>query len=1178
MAFTHLHVHTEYSLLDGSNKVADYVKRVKELGMNSAAITDHGVMYGAIQFYVACRKEGINPIIGCEVYVAPQTRFDKDPHNKYYHLILLAENNKGYENLVKLVSQGFVDGMYYNRPRIDFDLIQKYHEGLICLSRCIQGEVAVKILAGNYQGAKETALRYQETFGKDNYFLELQDHQIPAQKAVNQGLMRLSEETGIELVATNDVHYTNIDDSEAQQVLVCIQTGKKLSDEDKLTYEPRQFYVRSEQEMRDLFPYAQQAIDNTQKIADRCHITIPYDEDRILRIPRYDAPDGMDSEVYLRQLCDEGFKERYPEDKFADKIPEYRERLLYELGVISQMGYVNYFLIVWDFINYAKSQDIPVGPGRGSAAGSMVSYCIHITEVDPMEYELYFERFLNPSRVSMPDIDIDFCTDRRIEVIDYVRRKYGDERVVQIITQNRMKAKSAFKDVARVLDIPFSLSNQITKTIPARNLEGKEITLPQALEISPELKELYDLDSGVKEAMDMAMKLEGLPRQPGIHAAGVVICPERADNYLPLQRSAEGIITTEYDKDEVEKLGLLKMDFLALRNLTVIKNTVDNIKKSKGIDLDINKIDINDKALLDFIGTGKTDGVFQIESPGMKEFMKELKPNSIADVIAGISLYRPGPMDFIPDYIRGKEHPETIKYLCPQLEPILANTYGVIVYQEQVMQIVRDLAGFSMGQSDELRKAMSKKKEKIMEMNRQSFVYGNKESGIVGCQNNGIDPAVANQVYDRMIDFAQYAFNKSHAAAYAMVTFQTAFLKYYYKEEYMAALITSVIDNPTKVSEYIKVAKEIGIKIVPPDINTGDVNFVAYGNEINYSLLAIKNIGEPVIRALVEEREANGPYTDLEDFIDRMDGNINKRAVQNFIKAGVFDSFGYNRRELMEASDIIMDSLKKEKDGNKKNMAGQMSLFDFGDDELKNSKKIAIKRTDDYSKEQKLFFEKEVLGIYLSGHPLEDYEEIIKKNITNSCGDFAIGGDDEESEDDNPDMVNVDDTIELKVKHNDNAVVGGIITKVDKRMTKRGEQMATIVVEDLEGSVDVLVFPKTYQKCHKALVEDNKVFVYGRVSVEDNNTAKINADNIVSFDDMPKKLWLSFDTDEQYKDLYINRIAPLIKRSIGNNSLNIFIRENKQVMKNPSIKVGSEDWLMDKLKEILGDDNVVLRE
>lgn len=1008
MAFAHLHVHTEYSLLDGSNKIKEYVKRVKELGMDSAAITDHGVMYGVIDFYRAAKEAGIKPILGCEVYVAPNSRFDKEltgGDDRYYHLVLLAENNTGYANLMKIVSKGFTEGYYY-KPRVDMEILNRYHEGIIALSACLAGEVARNIQKGLIDEAKKAALKYQECFGKGNFFLELQDHGIPAQHTVNTALLSISKELDIPLVATNDVHYTYREDEKPHDILLCIQTGKKLADEDRMRYEGGQYYVKSEEEMKGLFPYAWEAVENTQSIADRCNVEIEFG---VTKLPHFEVPEGYDSWGYLNKLCDDGLKERYPEDDGT-----LRERLDYELGIIKRMGYVDYFLIVWDFINYAKSNDIMVGPGRGSAAGSIVSYCLKITNIDPIKYNLLFERFLNPERVSMPDIDIDFCFERRQEVIDYVGRKYGSEKVVQIVTFGTMAAKGVIRDVGRVMDLPYSYVDGIAKMIP----NELNVTIDRALQANPELRKLYESDEQVKVLIDMSKRLEGLPRHTSMHAAGVVICPESADEFVPLSRGSDGCITTQFTMTTLEELGLLKMDFLGLRTLTVIQNAVRLVEKDTGVKLDMDNVDFNDKAVLDSIGTGRTDGVFQVESGGMKNFMKELKPQNLEDIIAGISLYRPGPMDFIPRYIKGKNNAASITYLCPQLKPILEPTYGCIVYQEQVMQIVRDLGGYTMGRSDLVRRAMSKKKQSVMEKERANFIYGNEEEGVPGCVSNGISAEVAGTIYEEMMDFAKYAFNKSHAACYAVVSYQTAYLKYYYPVEFMAALLTSVIDNPGKVSEYILTCRSMGIKILPPDINEGEAGFSVSGGSIRYALTAIKGVGRPVIDQVTAEREARGPFLSIQDFVTRMaDSEVNKRTVENFIKSGTFDGLGGTRKQFMSVFVQMMDAQQHNK---KNNLAGQMSLFDLVDEEDKGEFEIRLPDVGEYSKELLLGFEKEVLGIYVSGHPLEEYEQTWRKHITRTTADFLL---DEE-------------TGEMNVRDQERVTIGGMIS--DKKSSIPG--------------------------------------------------------------------------------------------------------------------------------------------
>ena len=1146
MAFTHLHVHTEYSLLDGSNKIKEYVKRVKELGMDSAAITDHGVMYGVIDFYKAAREAGIKPIIGCEVYVAPSSRFDREiggGDDRYYHLVLLAENNVGYANLMKIVSKGFTEGFYY-KPRVDMELLQQYHEGIIALSACLAGEVARDIQKGLVEEAKKAALKYQDCFGKGNFYLELQDHGIPAQRMVNTTLLSMSKELDIPLVATNDVHYTYPEDEKPHDILLCIQTAKKLADEDRMRYEGGQYYVKSEEEMKGLFPYAWEAVENSQVIADRCNVEIEFG---VTKLPHFEVPEGFTSETYLHKLCEDGMKERYPSDD-----GKLHERLEYELSVIRQMGYVDYFLIVWDFINYARSNGIAVGPGRGSAAGSIVSYCLKITNIDPIRYNLLFERFLNPERVSMPDIDIDFCFERRQEVIDYVSRKYGSEKVVQIVTFGTMAAKGVIRDVGRVMDLPYSYVDGIAKMVP----NELNVTIDRALQVNPELRKLYETDEQVKVLIDMSKRLEGLPRHTSMHAAGVVICPESADEYVPLSKGADGCVTTQFTMTTLEELGLLKMDFLGLRTLTVIQSAARLVKKDKGIDLDMDRIDFNDKAVLDSIGTGKTDGVFQLESGGMKNFMKELKPQNLEDIIAGISLYRPGPMDFIPKYIRGKNNAESVTYLCPQLEPILEPTYGCIVYQEQVMQIVRDLGGYTMGRSDLVRRAMSKKKQAVMEKERANFIYGNEEEGVPGCVKNGIPAEVAATIYEEMMDFAKYAFNKSHAACYAVVAYQTAYLKYYYPVEFMAALMTSVIDNPRKVSEYILTCRNMGIAILPPDINEGEMGFSVSGGSIRYALTAIKGIGRPVIEEITKERELRGPFLSLQDFVDRtMDTEVNKRTVENFIKSGSFDSLGGTRKQFMSVFAQMMDAGLQNK---KNNLTGQMSLFDLVSEEEKSAYEIRLPDVGEYSKEILLEFEKEVLGIYVSGHPLEEYEQTWKKHITRTTADFAL---DEE-------------TGQMNVKDQERAVIGGMISEKKIKYTKNDKVMAFLTLEDLVGSVEVVVFPKVYEQESTKLVEEGKVFIRGRVSLEEDRDGKLICESVEAFDEVRKTLWLRFPTKQAYETAE-DGLLQLLSSSDGNDQVVIYV-ENPKAKKTlpPNRNVKADKALLERLSALYGEENV----
>ncbi len=1148
MAFTHLHVHTEYSLLDGSNKIKEYVKRVKELGMDSAAITDHGAMYGVIDFYRACKEEGINPVLGCEVYVAPNSRFDREVtggDDRYYHLVLLAENNKGYENLMKIVSRGYTEGYYY-KPRVDMEVLREFHEGIIALSACLAGEVPRYIEKGLIEEAEQAALKYQECFGKDNYFLELQDHGIPAQSTVNTALIGMSRKLDIPLVCTNDVHYTYAEDVEPHDILLCIQTGKKLSDENRMRYEGGQYYVKSEEEMKGLFPYAWEAVENTQRIADRCHVEIEFG---VTKLPKYEVPEGFDSWTYLKYLCEKGMKERYPEGGEG-----LDQRLSYELGVIREMGYVDYFLIVWDYINYAREHDIPVGPGRGSAAGSIVSYCLRITDIDPIKYSLLFERFLNPERVSMPDIDVDFGDEGRQEVIDYVREKYGDDRVVQIVTFGTMAAKAVIRDVGRVMELPYAFVDSIAKMIP-RELN---ITIDRALSINSEFKQLYQNDEQVKRLIDMCRRLEGLPRNMSMHAAGVVICKEPAEDFVPLARAQDGSIVTQFTMTTIEELGLLKMDFLGLRNLGVIQNACRMIGKETGSEPDIDHLSFDDEKVFAAIGTGKTEGVFQLESGGMRNFMKELKPQNFEDIIAGISLFRPGPMDFIPKYVKGKNSGEAVSYSCPELEPILAPTYGCIVYQEQVMQIVRDLGGYTLGRSDLVRRAMSKKKQYVMEQERKNFIYGNEEEKVPGCVARGIPEQTAKQIYEDMTDFAKYAFNKSHAACYAVVAYQTAWLKYYYPVEFMAALLTSVIDSPGKVAEYILVCRNMGIRILSPDINEGEAGFSVSNGSIRYALTAIRAVGRPVIDAIVKERELRGPYTNIKDFITRMTGEVNKKAMENFIKAGAFDSLGGTRKQFMCVYVQIMESIQQDK---KNNMAGQMSLFDLVAEDQKEEFDVKLPDVGEYPKELKLSFEKEVLGIYISGHPLEEYQDIWEKHITAQTAAFFLQ----------------EETGEVSVEDGTRVTIGGMVADKTIKYTKDNKVMAFIKLEDLVGSVEVIVFPKSYEKYSDKLKEDEKIFIHGRVSAEEEKDAKLICEKIEGFDEIPKKLWLKFADMDIYQEKQ-QQVEEILNASEGPDQVIYYIEATKQMKKLPANKnVRADTGMLSALEGVLGKENVKVR-
>lgn len=1145
MNFTHLHVHTEYSLLDGSNKIKELIARTKELGMDSVAITDHGVMYGVIDFYREAKKNGIRPLLGCEVYVAPGSRFEKDAQasNRYHHLVLLAENDTGYHNLMKIVSRGFTEGFYY-KPRIDKALLREYHEGIIGLSACLAGEIPDYIAKGLYDEAKKAALEMEEIFGKDNFFLELQDHGIPMQKTVNQALLRMSRETGIELVATNDIHYTYAEDAESHDILLCIQTGKKVDDEDRMRYEGGQFYVKSPEEMAQLFPYALEAIENTHKIAMRCHVEIEFGH---YKLPQFPVPDSYDAWSYLQKLAYDGFERRYP-----DKPEKLKERLDYELNTIKTMGFVDYFLIVWDFIHYARQNQISVGPGRGSAAGSIVSYCLEITNLDPVKYQLLFERFLNPQRVTMPDIDVDFCFERRQEVIDYVVRKYGKDRVVQIVTFGTMAARAVIRDVGRVLNMPYAFVDSVAKMIPTE----LGITIDKALKHNPELKAAYESDEQIHYLVDMSKRLEGLPRHASMHAAGVVISPKSVDEYVPLSKGADDAITTQFTMTTLEELGLLKMDFLGLRTLTVIQNAVKLVNRRPGVNIDIDTIDYDDKNVFDLISSGKTEGIFQLESPGMKSFMKELRPQSLEDIIAGISLYRPGPMDFIPRYIKGKNEPETIHYECPQLEEILAPTYGCIVYQEQVMQIVMRLAGYDLGRSDLVRRAMSKKKADVMAKEREYFVYGNEEYHVPGCIANGLDEATANKIFDEMTDFAKYAFNKSHAAAYTIVSYQTAWLKCYYPVEFMAALMTSVIDKSSKVAEYVMVCRQMGIEIMPPDINDGERDFSVSDGKIRYALSAIKSIGRSFIEGMVAEREYGGPFKNLKDFCERMYGkDLNKRTIENFIKAGAFESLGHTRRQQMMVYAQMLEQVINDK---KKAMTGQMSLFDFVGEEEKESFSVRYPNVGEYDKEDMLAFEKEVLGIYISGHPLQEYEEALKQQTTAVTTDFNV---DEE-------------TNEIRLKDGQTVVVGGMIDSRTLKVTKNNKMMAFLSLEDLYGTVEVIVFPNDYEKNKHLLNEEEKIIVKGRVSASEDQQAKVICEKVTPLKQAAKELWIQFSSKQ---DFLTNeqKLYDIIVNHDGDDGIVVYCKAEKAIKKLPKANnIHINDEIVQNFKNAFGDSNI----
>jgi len=1069
--FAHLHVHTEYSLLDGYARINEIFKEVKDLGMDAVAITDHGSMFGVVDFYKRALKEGIKPIIGCEVYTAARTMKDKDSirDKNSGHLVLLAENNIGYKNLIKLVSKAYTEGFYY-KPRIDYELLEKHTEGLIALSACLAGDIQRLIMERNPEKARERAGYLSRIFGKDNFYLELQDHGIPEQKLVNQELLKISRDLSIPLVATNDVHYIKKEDSRAHDILLCIQTGKILSDTERMKFPSDEFYLKSPEEMKEIFDYAPQALENTVRIAERCKVSFDFDQ---IYLPEFDVPEGTTNKKYLRKLCLEGLKERY-----GEITKELMERFEYEIGVIEKMGYVDYFLIVWDFIRFAKENKIVVGPGRGSCGGSIVAYVLKITDIDPIRYKLIFERFLNPERITMPDIDIDFEDDRRQEVIDYVVEKYGKEKVAQIITFGTMAARAAIRDVGRVLDTPYGEVDRIAKLIPT----DLGITIAKALEISSEFKALYDSDRNAKYLIDSALKLEGMPRHASTHAAGVVISKDAVDEYVPLYLHDDSVVT-QFTMGLLEELGLLKMDFLGLRNLSVIKNALKFIEVSQCKKIELNAITFDDPGVFEMISKGDTLGVFQLESAGMRQFMKELKPESFEDIIAGISLFRPGPMDSIPVYIKNKNNPKEIKYVHESLKNILDVTYGCLVYQEQVMQVVRELGGYSFGRSDLVRRAMSKKKMNVMQKERQYFIHGKKDENgkieIEGCMRRGVPEDAANKIYDDMIDFAKYAFNKSHAAAYAILAYQTAYLKYYYPVEFMAALLTSVTGNSAKVAQYIQDCKRMNIHVLPPDINTSYKHFTVNDRNINFGLLAIKNVGKGIIASIIKERKS-APYKSFIDFCERVEtSELNKRAVESMIKSGVFDSLKVNRSQLLGCFEKVIEGIQRDK---RRNVKGQVSLFDMGSEETLDSLRYdKIPEREEFPMKTLLTFEKEMLGVYISGHPLGEYEELI------SSGKFVTSSEMKE-----PQEIGV----ASRVKDNDLIYATGVITAVQKKFTRNNNRMAFLQVEDLYSSFEVIVFPNVYEKCISCIEEDKIIIVYGKISYKEEEEPKILAENI----------------------------------------------------------------------------------
>ena len=1142
--FVHLHTHTEYSLLDGAARISDLLKRAKDLGMDSLAITDHGAMYGVVDFYKEAKNQGIKPIIGCEVYVAARTRFDKthEYDSKYSHLILLCENEIGYKNLIKIVSAGFVEGFYY-KPRIDFDLLKEHSEGLIALSACLAGELPKAILAENIEGAKEIAKRYLDVFGKDNYFIEIQDHGLKEQKVSNPILINIAKELGIGLVATNDVHYVNREDAEAQDVLMCIQMDRTVDDPDRMKFETEDFYLKSPDEMAELFSYVPDALENTVKIAARCNVDFDFSA---RHLPSYAVPDNKAPFEYLKELCYKGLEERYEN---VDK--SLTERLDFELSVINNMGFVDYFLIVWDFIHYAKNNGVMVGPGRGSAAGSIVAYTLGITGIDPIRYNLLFERFLNPARVTMPDIDIDFEPEGRQKVINYVVEKYGADKVSQIITFGTMKAKLAIRDVGRALNIPYAEVDKVAKLVP----NDLKMTIEKALDVSDELKELYNDDDRVKRLIDMARKLEGLPRHKSTHAAGVVITEEPTVSYIPLQTNDEAV-TTQFVKDTVEELGLLKMDFLGLRNLTIIENAVKIIERNKGIKIDMSKISYDIKEVYENISTGNTDGVFQIESAGMKSFMQELKPTSLEDIIAGISLYRPGPMESIPMYIHNKNHPEDITYKHPLLKDILDVTYGCMVYQEQVMQIVRTMAGYSLGDADLLRRVISKKKMDKMEIERQNFIYGKKDDDgnviIKGCIDNGIDEKVAKDIFSEMYDFANYAFNKSHAAAYAYITYQTAYLKTFYPVEYMASLISSV-DDLDKANGYIVNAKKMGIALYPPDVNKSYDTFTVEDNAIRFGLSVVKNVGRSFIQRIVKEREENGEFTGFSDFVSRMiDKDINKRAVESLIMCGAFDSFGIKRAQLMA---VYEDVISSEGVSRKGNVLGQFSLFDE-----ETPTEIEFPNISEFSNRELLKMEKQTIGMYLSGHPCEEYSEKISKITKFTIGDVLSAI--ERDEEGNFQIVNdkICDGMFIKLC--------GIISTRKNKITRNSSQMAFVTIEDVFGPIEVLVFPKILTRYSYLLQEESVVMIEGKLSIREDEEPKLLCERVSAIDnieDIPKTIFIKIPTKDNSA---IEKLKNISKNHSGDVAVCFYIEDTKERLYVPqNLKLSGTGDCMDELKK-----------
>ena len=1157
--FVHLHIHSEFSLLDGANRIKDLPVRAKELGMKAMAITDHGVMYGAIDFYKACKKEGIKPIIGCEVYVAPRTRFDKEPNidNHYYHLILLAKNNQGYKNLSKLVSLGFVEGYYY-KPRIDLEILEKYSEGLICLSACLAGAVNQALLNGQEEKAEEVALWHKKVFGED-YYIEIQNNGIPEQVLANQKLVKLARKLDIPLVATNDAHYLKKEDAYNHEVLLCIQTGKKMSDPDRMRFDTDELYVKSPEEMSEYFKAFPDAIENTVKIADKCDVEFEFGH---TILPNYDVPAEYQTHYdFFKKLCDDGIKNRYGENPSKEIL----DRAEYEISVIKKMGYVDYFLIVWDFIHYAKSHGIPVGPGRGSGAGSIIAYAMEITDIDPMKYGLLFERFLNPERISMPDFDVDFCYERRQEVIDYVSRKYGHDHVSQIITFGTMSARMVIRDVARVLEMPYAEADSLAKMIP----NELHITIKKALEQNKELSDKYENDPNIKNLLDIAMGLEGMPRQASTHACGIVITKEPVDTYVPLY-VRDGQISTQYIMTTLEELGLLKMDFLGLRTLTVIQDTIDLVKQNRGIDVEFDK-EMADPKVYKLWQEGKSCGIFQFESQGMTNFMKELKPDCLEDLIAGVSLYRPGPMDQIPRYIKGKQNPGHNEYTHPSLEPILNVTYGCMVYQEQVMQIVRDLAGYSLGRADLVRRAMGKKKLDVMAKEREVFINGQvDENGKVivpGCVRNGIDKESANKIFDEMAEFAKYAFNKSHAACYAVVAYRTAYLKAYYPAEFMAATLNSFLGNLDKIPQYIDECKNLGIEILRPDINRSSTKFTVEDGKIRFGLGSIKNVGIAPVDAIVNERKENGDYKSFVDFCERIaDETVNKKCVESLIKAGTFTEFPQTRATLLASFENIIDTIQSY---NKKGFDGQVSMFDLGTQEQKEDmqeKKYTFEEYEEMNSKDLLSMEKEMLGIYISGHPLEKYRELIERETTINSIDLRQI---EEQSSTNIETENI--TEKSKFKDGQRVKYAGIITSIKKKYTKNNKIMAFVTVEDLYGTAEFIVFENTYMNCKSSLVEENIVIIDGRLSIREDDTPTIIASEIKEFMEKKQTVLVLNITDSSEDEK--NKLRGAIRYFSGDrNNINVFVDVNGDRKTCGQIYLTNE--ILEFFKDIIGTENV----